>query len=341
MRSTCAKNGVMIPLKLIPWQSDAWTRALADAITDPRTLLERLGLDANDVDFAPDFPLRVPHSFVDRMRLRDPRDPLLRQVLPLLTERDAVAGYSLDPLEEASSTLAPGVIQKYRGRVLLIAAPACAVHCRYCFRRTFPYADHQQAVAFPSLTTVERDPSISEVILSGGDPLMLKDAPLRRLIARLDAIPHLRRIRIHTRLPVVIPERVTTEFVQLLRDARKPMSIVLHVNHPNEIAGSFIDALEALHRSGVALLNQSVLLAGVNDDVESLDELSQRLFDHHVLPYYLHLPDPVQGTHHFHVSPQRGLDLTAALRSRLPGYLVPRLVREVAGLDAKQVVAST
>lgn len=331
----------MIPLKPIPWQSDAWTRALAEAITDPRALLERLELDANDVDFAPDFPLRVPQSFVDRMRLHDPRDPLLRQVLPLSTERDAVAGYSLDPLEETSSTLAPGVIQKYRGRVLLIAAPACAVHCRYCFRRTFPYADHQQAVAFPSLTTVERDPGISEVILSGGDPLMLKDAPLRRLVARLDAIPHLRRIRIHTRLPVVIPERVTTELVQLLRDAQKSMSIVLHVNHPNEIAGSFVDALAALHRSGVALLNQSVLLAGVNDDVESLDELSQRLFDHHVLPYYLHLPDRVRGTHHFDVSQQRGLELIAALRSRLPGYLVPRLVREVAGLDAKQVVEST
>ena len=331
----------MIPLKPIPWQSDAWTRALADAITDPRALLERLELDANDVDFAPDFPLRVPQSFVDRMRVRDPHDPLLRQVLPLSTEREAVAGYSLDPLEEASSTLAPGVIQKYRGRVLLIAAPACAVHCRYCFRRTFPYADHQQAVAFPSLTAVERDPDISEVILSGGDPLMLKDAPLRRLVARLDAIPHLRRIRIHTRLPVVIPERVTTELVQLLRDTRKSTSIVLHVNHPNEIAGSFVDALAALHRSGVTLLNQSVLLAGVNDDVESLDELSQRLFDHHVLPYYLHLPDRVHGTHHFDVSQQRGLELIAALRSRLPGYLVPRLVREVAGLDAKQVVAST
>ncbi len=331
----------MIPLKPIPWQSDAWTRALAEAITDPCALLERLELDANDVDFAPDFPLRVPQSFVDRMRLHDPRDPLLRQVLPLSTERDAVDGYSLDPLEEASSTLAPGVIQKYRGRVLLIAAPACAVHCRYCFRRAFPYADHQQAVAFPSLTTVERDPGISEVILSGGDPLMLKDAPLRRLVARLDAIPHLRRIRIHTRLPVVIPERVTAELVQLLRDARKSMSIVLHVNHPNEIAGRFVDALAALHRGGVTLLNQSVLLAGVNDDVESLDELSQRLFDNHVLPYYLHLPDRVRGTHHFDVSQQQGLELIAALRSRLPGYLVPRLVREVAGLDAKQVVEST
>ncbi len=331
----------MIPLKTIPWQSDAWTRALADAITDPRALLARLELDAIDVDFEPDFPLRVPQSFVERMRMRDPNDPLLRQVLPLATERDSVTGYSLDPLGEATATLVPGVIQKYQGRVLLIAAPACAVHCRYCFRRTFPYADHQQAVAFPSLTAVERDPSISEVILSGGDPLMLKDAPLRRLVSRLDAIPHLRRVRIHTRLPVVIPERVTSELIQLLRDTRTSMSIVLHVNHPNEIAGSFVDACDALHRSGVTLLNQSVLLAGVNDEVEVLDELSQRLFDNHVLPYYLHLPDRVIGTHHFDVSQERGLALIAALRSRLPGYLVPRLVREVAGLDAKQIIAST
>ncbi len=331
----------MIPLKPIPWQSDAWTRALADAITDPRELLRRLELDAHDVDFASEFPLRVPDSFVERMRIGDRFDPLLRQVLPLATERDSSPGYSLDPLEEVSATLAPGVIQKYHGRVLLIAAPACAVNCRYCFRRAFPYADHQQAVAFPSLTAVERDTTISEVILSGGDPLMLKDAPLRRLIARLDAIPHVRRIRIHTRLPVVIPERVTVEFVQLLRDTRAAMSIVLHVNHPNEVARSFVDALAALHRGGVALLNQSVLLAGVNDNVESLEELSQRLFDNHVLPYYLHLPDRVQGTHHFDVSQDRGLALIAALRARLPGYLVPRLAREVPGLDAKQIVAST
>lgn len=331
----------MIPLKPIPWQSNAWTRALADAITDPHELLRRLEIDAHDVDFAPDFPLRVPHSFVERMRMGDRSDPLLRQVLPLATERDSVPSYSPDPLEEASATLAPGVIQKYHGRVLLIAAPSCAVNCRYCFRRSFPYADHQQAVAFPSLSAVERDASISEVILSGGDPLMLKDAPLRRLVTRLDAIPHVRRIRIHTRLPVVIPERVTVEFVQLLRDTRAAMSIVLHVNHPNEIAGSFVDALAELHSGGVALLNQSVLLAGVNDDVESLEELSQRLFDNHVLPYYLHLPDRVQGTHHFDVSQEKGLALIAALRGRLPGYLVPRLAREVPGLDAKQIVAAT
>jgi len=331
----------MIPLKNMPWQSDTWTRALADAITEPRALLEHLGLDPADVDFDPQFPLRVPRSFVDRMRRGDRADPLLKQVLPTLAERDVAPGYSSDPLGEAVATRSPGVIQKYRGRVLLIAAPSCAVHCRYCFRRTFPYDEHRQSIAFPSLVDVERDATLGEVILSGGDPLMLKDAPLRRLIERIDAIAHVRRIRIHTRLPVVIPERVTADLIALLRDTRARTSIVLHVNHANEIAGPFVDALGALHAAGIALFNQSVLLAGVNDDVDALDELSQRLFDHHVVPYYLHLLDPVVGTHRFDVAQARGIELVRALRARLPGYLVPRLVREVAGLDAKQIIAST
>jgi L-lysine 2,3-aminomutase len=329
----------MIPLKIIPWQSDAWTHALADAITNPHELLARLELTERDVDFAPDFPLRVPRSFVERMRIGDPDDPLLRQVLPTLVERESVLGYSTDPLEEAAATRAPGVIQKYHGRVLLIAAPACAVHCRYCFRRTFPYTDHQQAIAFPSLAAIDADATITEVILSGGDPLMLKDAPLARLVRRLDTIGHLKRLRIHTRLPVVIPQRVTAEFLELLKGLRLRASIVLHVNHPNEIDGAFIDALAALHRGGIQLFNQSVLLRGVNDDASVLEELSQRLFDNHVLPYYLHLPDRVVGTHHFDVSEATGKTLIAVLAARLPGYLVPRLVREVAGLPAKQVVA--
>ena len=330
----------MIQPKPIPWQSDTWTDALAAAITEPRALLERLALDPADVDFAPDCPLRGPLSFVERMRPGDRNDPLLKQVLPTLAERESAPGYSTDPLGEARATRSPGVIQKYRGRLLLIAAPSCAVHCRYCFRRTFPYDDHRQSIALPSLTDVERDSTISEVILSGGDPLMLKDAPLRRVIERIDAIAHVRRIRIHTRLPVVIPQRVTDDLIESLRAARACTSMVLHVNHPNEIAGPFVDALAALHGAGIALFNQSVLLAGVNDEVVVLDELSQRLFDNHVVPYYLHLLDPVVGTHRFDVAAARGVELANALHARLPGYLVPRLVREVAGLDSKQIVAS-
>src|SRR5262245_60619431 len=210
----------MIPLQPLPWHSDAWTAALSNAITDARTLLDRLELSADQVDFAPAFPLRVPLSFVERMRPGDPNDPLLRQVLPTLSERDVARGFVDDPLHEATAMRATGLIQKYRGRVLLIASPACAVHCRYCFRRSFPYDAHRQAVAFPSLAEVERDSTISEVILSGGDPLILKDAPFARLLARIDAIAHVRRIRIHTRVPVVIPERVTTELIRSLRSVR-------------------------------------------------------------------------------------------------------------------------
>ena len=328
----------MIPLKQIPWQSDAWTAALADAVTDPAELLQQLALTIDDVDYAPGFPLRVPRSFVARMQHGDPHDPLLRQVLPLSTERMQAPGYDIDPLAEAAATREPGVIQKYHGRALLIAAPVCAVHCRYCFRRTFPYAQHQHPVAFPNLGSIECDESIAEVILSGGDPLMLRDAPLARLLTRVGAIAHVRRLRIHTRVPVVIPERVTTELIELLKGLRMATAVVLHINHPNEIAGAFPEALEALAGSGITLLNQSVLLAGINDDVDVLDALSQRLFEHRVLPYYLHLPDRVVGTHHFDVAEATSRILLAQLSARLPGYLVPRLVREVPGAAAKVVL---
>jgi L-lysine 2,3-aminomutase len=330
----------MIPLKQMPWQSDGWTDALTDALTDPRQLLAHLELTLDDVDCAPEFPMRVPRSFVARMQPRDPYDPLLLQVLPRHSERDSVDGFVADPLAEATAIRAPGVIQKYHGRVLLITTPVCAVHCRYCFRRAFPYADHQHAVASEHLAVVENDASISEVILSGGDPLMLKDAPLARLVARLDAIGHLRRLRIHSRVPVVIPARVTDELLALLGRTRLTTSLVLHINHPNEIAGDFVTALAALAESGVTLLNQSVLLAGINDDADVLDALSQRLFEHRVLPYYLHLPDRVAGTHHFEVTEARGRALVAELVRRLPGYLVPRLAREVPGAPAKQVLVS-
>jgi L-lysine 2,3-aminomutase len=341
----------MIPLKQMPWQADAWTDVLASAMTDPRELLARLELSLDDperplddperpldVDCASGFSMRVPLPFVERMRPGDPDDPLLRQVLPRRVERLSTPGWVADPLGEAAATRAPGVIQKYYGRVLLIAAPVCAVHCRYCFRREFPYDAHQHAVTSEHLAIIENDPTISEVILSGGDPLMLKDAPLERLVDRLETIPHLRRLRIHTRLPVVIPARVTAALLDLLRRPRFATSLVLHVNHPNEIAGEFLDALTALADAGVTLLNQSVLLAGVNDSVEVLDALSQRLFEHRVLPYYLHLPDRVAGTHHYDVTEARGRALIDALSRRLPGYLVPRLAREIPGAPAKQIL---
>jgi EF-P beta-lysylation protein EpmB len=212
------------------------------------------------------------------------------------------------------------------------------VHCRYCFRREFPYDGHRQGIAFPSLSAVERDPTIREIVLSGGDPLMRKDIALARLVGRLDAIPHLERLRIHTRLPVVIPRRVTPALLDVLRGTRLRTVVVVHVNHPNEIGGELPAALAALADSGVTLLNQSVLLAGVNDDADVLAALSERLFANRVLPYYLHLPDRVRGTSHFDVDVDRGRTLVDRVARRLPGYLVPRLVREVPGLPYKELI---
>jgi L-lysine 2,3-aminomutase len=334
--------GAMITPKPIPWQSDVWTRELGAAITNLEALLNMLQLSRCDIplDADPDFPLRVPRPFIARMQVGKPDDPLLRQVLPLTAERMQTAGYVADPLNEHAAARGAGVVQKYAGRVLLIAAPSCAVHCRYCFRRHFPYDDQYPGQGDAELAPITSDSSIREVILSGGDPLMLKDVALSRLVKRLEALPHIVRLRIHTRLPVVIPERVTNELTAMLADTRFLVSVVVHVNHPQEIDSRLQRALLALKQCGITLLNQSVLLRGVNDDVETLVELSEQLFACGVLPYYLHLPDAVAGTSHFHVSDQRGQALSAAMSAALPGYLVPKLAREVPGASAKQVFSN-
>lgn len=340
----------MIPLSREPGQSNPletpapakdWMRQLADAITSSTVLLDRLQVDHAGIDHDPGFPLRVPVAFAARMRPGDPNDPLLRQVLPLLDERTAAAGYSDDPLAEASATRAPGLIHKYAHRALLIAAPACAVHCRYCFRRHFPYDAHALGTTFPGLAALEQDSSITEVILSGGDPLMLKDAAFTRLVERLDGIKHLRRLRIHTRLPVVIPARVTPALRAALANSRLSTSVVLHINHGNEIQGDLPAALADLRATGAVLLNQSVLLAGVNDSIDALAALSETLFEHGVLPYYLHMPDRVQGTAHFDVPEATALRLMEGLSRRLPGYLVPRLAREEPGAAYKTLLSTT
>jgi len=274
------------------------------------------------------------------MRRGDLADPLLRQVLPIDDERRATAGYSADPLQEANASRAPGLIQKYHGRALLIVTGACAVHCRYCFRRNFPNDAHRQDISFPALDAVANDPSLNEVILSGGDPLMLKDTPLRTLVGRLERIPHVRRLRIHTRLPVVIPHRVTADLLAMLAERTKPMTVVVHVNHANEIDGDLGRAIERIASTGVTLLNQSVLLAGVNDDADELTSLSERLHTFGALPYYLHLLDRVTGTAHFDVPEARARALVGEVTRRLPGYLVPRLAREVPGHEAKEVLPS-
>ena len=271
------------------------------------------------------------------MRRGDVRDPLLRQVLPVSREAESVVGYGRDPLEEANAAAVPGLLRKYHGRALLVASGACAVHCRYCFRRHFPYGEHRQTSGFPALDAVRRDRSISELILSGGDPLMLTDAHLKGLLVAAAAIEHIERIRIHTRLPVVIPQRVTGALREMLTALGKPVVVVFHFNHPNEIDADCAAALACLRE--LTLLNQSVLLAGVNDDVDTLAGLSERLFANGVLPYYLHMPDRVAGTAHFDVPDGRAARLHRRLSARLPGYLVPRLVRETPGAASKELVA--
>lgn len=328
----------------------SWQRELSRAITDPADLLSALGLDADLLApaqaAARSFGLRVTHSYLSRMRHGDRHDPLLRQVLPLAAELGDAPGYAADPLHERAATRAPNLLQKYSGRALLITTAACAIHCRYCFRREFPYsaqanpeqADADEAGAgrwSAALRTIAADSSLEEVILSGGDPLSLSDARLRSLTDTLSAIPHVRRIRVHTRQPVVLPSRVDAGLLAWLRGVQRSVVIVLHVNHPNEIDDHVRNACAALRGAGATLLNQSVLLRGVNDDVDTLQRLSGELMAAGVLPYYLHLPDRVRGTAHFEVDELAAQQLIESLNGRLSGYLVPRLVREVPGALSK------
>jgi EF-P beta-lysylation protein EpmB len=323
-----------------------WQQELAEAIASPEELAAALGLSphafASALEAGRRFSLRVPRSFVARMRPGDLNDPLLRQILPVGAELADAAGYGDDPVGERSALRAPALLQKYSGRALLITTPTCAVHCRYCFRREFPYAE--QSADAPrwreALAEIAADTSLEEIILSGGDPLSLSNARLENLTRALAAIPHVRRIRVHTRQPVVLPSRVDDGLLRWLRASTLPVVIVLHVNHPNELDGGLTAACAKLRGTGVTLLNQSVLLAGINDDVDVLSELSRRLFDAGVLPYYLHALDRVRGAAHFAVPDGRAQTLAAELAARLPGYLVPRLVREVPGAPAKVVLGA-
>jgi len=322
-----------------------WRQAMKAAIRDPDELCRIVGLDARWREparrAAAQFPVFAPLEFLARVVPGDPFDPLLRQVLPLAEETIEVAGFSSDPVGDGPARREAGLLQKYSGRALLITTGACAVHCRYCFRRAFPYAEHGSTSAGidAAVAAVAGDPSIREVILSGGDPLLLDDARLGGLVARILAIPTVARLRIHTRLPIVIPSRVTPGLGTLLAAARTRPVVVIHANHPAEIDADVAGALGRLASAGVVLLNQAVLLAGVNDSAEAQIGLAERLLDAGVLPYYLHLPDRVAGTAHFDVSEAAATRLLAVLRERLPGYAVPRLVREVPGEPSKVVIA--
>ena len=319
-----------------------WKQALSAAIRDPDVLIEILGLPehtrAGARRAAGLFGLVVPRGFLARMTPGDPGDPLLRQVLPLDLETAEVEGFQRDPVGDEAAKRAPGLLHKYHGRALLITAGTCAVNCRYCFRRHYPYPDDAPRgleAWEPALETIAGDSSLHEIILSGGDPLILADHTLSSLVDRLEAIPHLRRLRVHSRLPVVIPERVDDSLIGWLTGSRLTSHFVVHVNHAREIDASCAGAFARLIEAGVPVLNQSVLLRGVNDDAATQIELCERLIDCRVQPYYLHQLDPVQGAAHFHVEPERGRQILAEMRKRLPGHAVPRYVREVAGAPHK------
>ncbi len=321
----------------------AWMRAFRAAVRDPDELVDLLGLPESAREGARRaaalFPLMVPREYVARMRPGDPDDPLLRQVLPLGAEvvmPDTEGGVA-DPVGDLPAQAAPGLIRKHHGRALLVAAGTCAVNCRFCFRRHFPYDRMPRTWASwqPALAAIAADASLSEVIFSGGDPLVLDDTVLRRLAETLAMIPHLRRLRVHSRLPVVLPSRVDESLLDWMRGTRLTPIMVIHCNHPAELAGECPDAIARLVDAGIPVLNQSVLLRGVNDDAATLAALFERLADLRVIPYYLHQLDPVAGAGHFRVAESRGRALMAQLRRRLPGYALPRYVMEVPGAASK------
>ena len=334
----------MIPATPAAPQPLDWRVAWRQAITDPLQLLRRLGLAHRAAELLPagdtGVPMRVPLGYAARMRAGDAADPLLRQVLPGAPELDPAPGFGDDAVGDLDARRAPGVIHKYHGRVLLVATGACAVHCRYCFRRHFPYSQELAARERwqTALDYIRADTSISEVIVSGGDPLALATDRLAELGDGLRAIGHVRQLRIHTRLPIVLPERVDAPLLAWLSALPWPVAVVVHANHGNEVDAAVGAALAALRGAGCTVLNQSVLLAGVNDDATTLETLSRRLYQAGALPYYLHLLDKVRGSAHFDVGEARARALHAQLRARLPGYLVPRLVREIAGAAAKTPV---
>ena len=328
--------------RLLPTAAD-WRELWRASITDAGELLRSVGLEHLAGRLPPadaGFALRVPRGFAARMRPGDASDPLLLQVLPQLAELEQAPGYLIDPVGDLAAREAQGLLHKYEGRALLIASGSCAVNCRYCFRRHFPYGEEMAAAGQwrKALEHLRQDASITELILSGGDPLSLATPKLEELSRGLAEIPHVTRLRIHTRLPVVLPERIDDAFLAWFAALPLQKVVVLHANHANEFDAAVDAACRRLREAGATVLNQSVLLKQINDDADTLVKLSERLFAAGVLPYYLHQLDRVQGAAHFEVDDARALALVEAMRRRLPGYLVPKLVREVGGDASKRPV---
>ena len=320
---------------------EKWQQILSDLITDPKELLQLLDLDPEKSPFSlhalQQFPLKVPRPFVELIEKSNWDDPLLRQIWPSKLEEHEQTGFVSDPLAESNYNPVAGLLHKYHGRVLLTAAPHCAIHCRYCFRRHFDYQSNspsrqQWEAAFEY---IHNDSSIDEVILSGGDPLALSNRQLFWLLEQIDQIPHITRLRIHSRLPIVIPQRINSDLLNCLGRFRQKVVLVIHCNHSHELTTEMAGNFHKLATNGVTVLNQSVLLKDVNDSASCLIELSKALFSHNVLPYYLHLPDRVSGTAHFYTDEAHARDLLNIMQARLPGYLVPHLVSEIQGEASK------
>jgi L-lysine 2,3-aminomutase len=324
--------------------SQTWQQQLADAFTRIDVLCAFLKINPDELPIstqaAQNFPIKVPLSFAKSMAQGNPHDPLLRQVLPITDELIDTPGYFADPVGDLNAAVLPGLLHKYLGRVLLINTGTCAINCRYCFRRNFPYAEQQLSKQQEQevLSYLRSHTDISEVILSGGDPLLLSDNRLANLFGQIKTIGPIKRIRIHSRIPIVLPARITETLAKLLGETGKQLVVVVHSNHPNEISRGVIEAALHLKNIGITLLNQSVLLKGVNDDADTLCHLSESLFAAGIMPYYLHQLDKAKGVGHFAVTDQQALVLMTEVKNRLPGYLVPKLVREVAGQKSKQPI---
>lgn len=329
----------MITQPPLKQQQGSWQEALKTLITDPLELLSVLELSPEQLSWQLDhqFPLRVPRSFVDRMKKGDPKDPLLLQVLSLKEESQLTPACSIDPLKEAHCNPVPGLLHKFTHRVLLTFTASCAIHCRYCFRRHFPYSDNNPGKKGweAALSYIAEHPAITEVILSGGDPLIAPNKQLSHFFDQLARIVHVRLVRIHTRLPVVIPERIDAGLLGCFDNRPFQSVMVYHINHPAEIVQPIATAVRQLKEKQITVFNQSVLLKNINDNLPCLSELSYKLFDAGILPYYVHLLDPVAGAGHFAVSLETAKTLQSSLRSLLPGYLLPKFVREVPGEASK------
>jgi EF-P beta-lysylation protein EpmB len=312
-----------------------WQIALSRAVTHPKQLFKRLQLDSQHLDSetflaSNSFRVFATESYLQRIKPKDINDPLLRQILPLGEEILNTESYTNDPLNEVQATTVPGLLHKYAGRALLITNAHCAINCRFCFRKNFSYSGNHYSSANKDaiIKYLKEHEDISELILSGGDPLLLNDKKLKELIYLTEQIPHIQRIRIHTRIPIVLPERITESLLGILADSRLKVVVVVHCNHAQEIDSAVENALHKLKIVCFSLLNQSVLLKGVNDDPLTLINLQHKLFENGVQSYYLHLLDKVKGTHHFDLPLHKAQILYQEMERQLPGYMLPKLVFE-------------